>query len=552
MTTQSLNQYQPFLFKRVSLISVNFLRYEGNLIAIQENTNSLMLSNVKCFGTEDREVAKPIPAAQEIYEYIIFKDAQIKSLNLSNDQFIYGMNPMMYHNMPYPPNFMGGAQSFFPGFPMYYYNWPYGQMQPMNNYMQQNMNQEPRGFGEFNNPSFDMNRDLNLNVMQQNQNMNESFDVKKDVNFDGGMGATQKSNQNTFKVDSQNKPNDQTQMKLNEVQMKMGDLNLKQNEVQSKPQNDTQNKLNDVSSSLKQTEVHNQPKMNDLHKNITQEKKELKNITETKPQHDVKTQSDTKTQIDTKNSQNIIKTDTPTPKSNEFKTKERTYDEYKSSNENKYYDKNKNLDDTSYKKNYNSNNRYNNRYNNNNNGNQYNRYNGNYNNNYNKGGPRRYNNDRPNFNSDVTVDIFEATKKFEKEKELAQIEAEFQKQREEGNLPEDLDPEKAYDPTTSIYDNLSCETTDKKNNKRINKMDRQKQLKEQERIDAETFGLSFNNSGYSNNYANRNFPNKPFRNNTNYNKGPNPSHRQHNQRQQYTPKGQQKKVFRVKNTNEQD
>jgi len=93
----------------------------------------------------------------------------------------------------------------------------------------------------------------------------------------------------------------------------------------------------------------------------------------------------------------------------------------------------------------------------------------------------------------------------------------------------------------------------KKNNKRINKLDRQKQLKEQERIDAETFGFSYNNSGYSNNYANRPFPNKTYRN-PNYTKGPNPSHqRQLNPRQQqYTPKGQQKKVFRVKNTNEQD
>jgi hypothetical protein len=298
MTTQSLNQYQPFLFKRVSLISINFLRYEGNLIAIQENTNSLMLSNVKCFGTEDREVAKPIPAAQEIYEYIIFKDAQIKTLNLSSDQFIYGMNPMMmYPNMPYPPNFMGGGnQSFFPGFPMYYYNWPYGQMPPMNNYMQQNT--EPRGFGgDFNNPSFEMNRDLNL---MQNQNMNESFDMKKDMNFDGGIGVTQKSNQNMIKVESnQNKVNDlnnQTQMKLNEVQMKMGELNLKQNDVQTRPQNDTHNKLNDVqSSSLKQTEIQNQPK--ELNKNITQEKKELKNTTETKPQNDVKPQSDTKLKL---------------------------------------------------------------------------------------------------------------------------------------------------------------------------------------------------------------------------------------------------------------
>jgi hypothetical protein len=543
---------------------------------IQEG--SVMLSNVKCFGTEDREAPKQIPAALEIYEYIIFKDAQIKSLNISNDQAVtYGMNPnpmnMMY-NMQYP-NFMGGPQSYYP-MPMFYHfgNWGYNQMPQMNSFMnpteEMKMGWGGRGFG----PSEYQFNTMNNGVPNQT-NPNEPFETqnKKDISFEeGGLNVNINSpklnksadNVNHFKVDLQSKPND-VQNKPNDVQIKLNDVQSKSKEQSLFP-NDAQNKTNDT-----QTKLFEQ-------KNGFQEKK---STPETNTTHVSKPIVDKK--LNTKVDPTTNETKTNITQEKTYTSQEKTYTsqdknvENKSNNlENKNgYSKYKSDDNTqsNYKKSNNnyqnhrhngySNTRYNghNGYNGPNGYNGYNnnRYNNgnNYNNNYNKGAPRRtYNNNNRNSPTNEVIDIFESTKKFEKEKELAQIEAEFQKQREEGNLPEDLNPENAYDPTNSIYDNLSCEALDKKNNKRINKHERAKQLKEQEKLDVETFGASYtpyNNSDYNsvNNYNNRNYSNnKPYNRNSNYAKGPNPNHRQHNPRQQYTPKGQ-KKVFRVKNTAEE-
>jgi len=55
-------------------------------------------------------------------------------------------------------------------------------------------------------------------------------------------------------------------------------------------------------------------------------------------------------------------------------------------------------------------------------------------------------------------DLFESTKQFEKEKEMAKIEEQVKGMKVEGNISSNEDPEKAYDPEVSLFDTLSCET----------------------------------------------------------------------------------------------
>jgi len=127
----------------------------------------------------------------------------------------------------------------------------------------------------------------------------------------------------------------------------------------------------------------------------------------------------------------------------------------------------------------------------------------------NHGGRYGYKGVRNNFQKGE-FDIFESTKQFEKDKEMAKIEQQVKEMKvDEGNIsPNEQEPEKAYDPNISLYDTLSCETFEKLNSKKINRREKNKLQEEQLRTDQETFG--YNNTydnrqrtnNYSNNYSN--------------------------------------------------
>lgn len=74
---------QPQIGHHVTLISSLEVRYEGILFTIDPNESTVALQNVKCLGTEDRQPPgeKAIPKSDTIYEFIIFRGVNIKSIS---------------------------------------------------------------------------------------------------------------------------------------------------------------------------------------------------------------------------------------------------------------------------------------------------------------------------------------------------------------------------------------------------------------------------------------------------------------------------------------
>lgn len=75
---------QPYIGAPVTLISSLDVRYEGILFTIDPNESTVALQNVKCLGTEDRQKGdKAIPKSDTVYEFIIFRGENIKTICLS-------------------------------------------------------------------------------------------------------------------------------------------------------------------------------------------------------------------------------------------------------------------------------------------------------------------------------------------------------------------------------------------------------------------------------------------------------------------------------------
>lgn len=72
----------PYLGSKISLVSKAKIRYEGVLYTIDANESTVALSKVRSFGTEDRPTDRPVPARDEIFEYIIFRGADIEDLQV--------------------------------------------------------------------------------------------------------------------------------------------------------------------------------------------------------------------------------------------------------------------------------------------------------------------------------------------------------------------------------------------------------------------------------------------------------------------------------------
>ncbi|XP_003737531.1 protein LSM14 homolog B [Galendromus occidentalis] len=130
----------PYLGSKICLISKAEIRYEGILYTIDSKESTVALAKVRSFGTEDRKTDTPFPPRDEIFEYIIFKAADIKDLRVCQPPIpTLAQDPaIVSHSIGPPPPPAGGAPSFgdFSGT-------PYGQQPPM--FMPPHQSQSPFG-----------------------------------------------------------------------------------------------------------------------------------------------------------------------------------------------------------------------------------------------------------------------------------------------------------------------------------------------------------------------------------------------------------------------
>ncbi|CAH1170306.1 unnamed protein product [Phaedon cochleariae] len=75
----------PELGSKISLISKADIRYEGRLFTVDPQECTIALASVRSFGTEDRETQYPVPAQNQVYDYILFRGSDIKDIRVINN-----------------------------------------------------------------------------------------------------------------------------------------------------------------------------------------------------------------------------------------------------------------------------------------------------------------------------------------------------------------------------------------------------------------------------------------------------------------------------------
>jgi len=104
-TSSSGTTDSPYLGSKISLVSKAKIRYEGILYTIDANESTVALSKVRSFGTEDRPTDRPVPARDEIFEYIIFRGADIEDLQVREPpQSSLTQDPAIVESSVYPDN----------------------------------------------------------------------------------------------------------------------------------------------------------------------------------------------------------------------------------------------------------------------------------------------------------------------------------------------------------------------------------------------------------------------------------------------------------------
>ncbi|XP_065325734.1 protein LSM14 homolog B [Pelmatolapia mariae] len=87
---------KPYIGCKVSLLSKAQNRYEGILYTIDAANSTVVLAEVKCFGTEGRPTDRPTSPKDDVYEYITFRGSDIKDIAL-------GEPPRYHHGLPQDP-----------------------------------------------------------------------------------------------------------------------------------------------------------------------------------------------------------------------------------------------------------------------------------------------------------------------------------------------------------------------------------------------------------------------------------------------------------------
>jgi protein LSM14 len=83
--TNNMTTEIPFIGCEISLISKSEIRYKGTLTKIDAKEHTVSLSAAVSYGTENRPSQKRVEPSNEIYEFIIFRGADIKDLKVTKN-----------------------------------------------------------------------------------------------------------------------------------------------------------------------------------------------------------------------------------------------------------------------------------------------------------------------------------------------------------------------------------------------------------------------------------------------------------------------------------
>ncbi|XP_028147856.1 protein LSM14 homolog B isoform X2 [Diabrotica virgifera virgifera] len=101
----------PELGSKISLISKADIRYEGRLFTVDPQECTIALASVRSFGTEDRDAQYPVPAQNQVYDYILFRGTDIKDIRVTNNvSHPQPLNDPAIMQLSVPPSL--GGQTF--------------------------------------------------------------------------------------------------------------------------------------------------------------------------------------------------------------------------------------------------------------------------------------------------------------------------------------------------------------------------------------------------------------------------------------------------------
>jgi len=199
----------PYLGSKISLISNSECRYEGILYTIDAANSTVALQNVRSFGTEGRRPGEEIAAADQTFDFIIFRGSDIKDLAV--------VEQAQQAAVPQDPAIVSTAAPTGP---------PQGQQQPQ----QQQQQQQQQQYQQQQQQQYQQQQQQQYQQQQQQQQQPKAWGAPQQA------GVAQRQN-NGNQQRQQNNNNNRNQQQNNNNNNRNQNRNQQQQQQQQQQQN---------------------------------------------------------------------------------------------------------------------------------------------------------------------------------------------------------------------------------------------------------------------------------------------------------------------------